>query len=67
MIGNSPADRCNLGTKSHILTDKNGIPISAIISSATKHYINGVTDVLYNMVVKRPMPSAYLQLQKEEK
>ena len=29
--GNSPVDRSKLGTKRHILTDKNGIPLSAVI------------------------------------
>ena len=29
--GNSPVDRSKLGTKRHILTDKNGIPLTAVI------------------------------------
>ena len=36
MTGNNPVDRSKLGTKRHILTDKNGIPLSAVISSS-KH------------------------------
>ncbi len=39
MTGNNPTDRSKLGTKRHILTDKNGIPLSAIISSANTHDI----------------------------
>ena len=35
MTGNNPTDRSKLGTKRHILTDKNGIPLSTIISSAS--------------------------------
>jgi len=38
--GNNPVDRSKLGqVKRHILTDKNGIPISVIITSANKHII----------------------------
>ena len=33
--GNNPIpDRSKLGTKRHILTDKKGIPLSAVISSS---------------------------------
>jgi len=35
------------------LTDKNGIPLSVIISSASTHDINLVTDVVDNAVIKR--------------
>ena len=34
MTGHNPTDRSKLGTKRHILTDKEGIPLSAIITSA---------------------------------
>jgi putative transposase len=51
--GNSPVDRSKLGTKRHILTDKNGIPLSVIISSASTHDINLVTDVVDSAVIKR--------------
>ena len=54
MTGNSPTDRSKLGkVKRHILTDKNGIPLSAVISSASTHDINLVTDVVDNAVIKR--------------
>ena len=33
--GNNPTDRSKLGTKRHILTDKKGIPLSAVITSAS--------------------------------
>ncbi len=43
--GNNPTtDRSKLGTKRHILTDKQGIPLSAVISSAKTHDIKLVTD-----------------------
>ena len=54
MTGNNPTDRIKLGTKRHILTDKKGIPLSAVISSASTHDIKLVTDVVDNRVVKRP-------------
>ena len=54
MTGNNPTDRSKLGTKRHILTDKKGIPLSAVISSANTHDIKLVTDVVDNTVIKRP-------------
>ena len=58
MTGNSPVDRSKLGTKRHILTDKKGIPLSAVISSASTHDIKLVTDVMDNMVIKRSSSSS---------
>ena len=44
MTGNSPVDRSKLGqAKRHILTDKKGIPLSVVISSASTHDIKMVT------------------------
>ena len=55
MTGKNPTDRSKLGrTKRHVLTNKKGILISAVISSASTHDIKLVTDVVYNVVVKRP-------------
>ena len=54
MTGNNPTDRSKLCTKRHILTDKNGIPISVVISSANTHDIKIVTDVVDNRVIKIP-------------
>ena len=45
-VGSSPVDRSKLGTKRHILTDKQGIPLSAVISSASTHDIKAVTKML---------------------
>jgi hypothetical protein len=39
------------------LTDKKGIPLSAVISSASTHDINLATDVVDNAVIKRPKSS----------
>ncbi len=57
MTGSNPTDRSKLGTKRHILTDKNGIPLSVVISSASTHDIKLVTDVMDNMSIKRSSPS----------
>jgi transposase len=59
MTGNSPTDRSKLGTKRHILTDKNGIPLSTVITSANKHDIKAVTDVIDNSVINRPFESSF--------
>ena len=65
MTGSNPTDRGKLGTKRHILTDKNGIPLSAVITSASTHDIKAVTEVIDNAVIKRPT-SIVIQLQKTE-
>jgi hypothetical protein len=60
MTGNNPTtDRSKLGTKRHILTDKNGIPLSVVITSASTHDIKPVIDVIDNSVVKRPILSSF--------
>ena len=59
MTGNNPTDRSKLGTKRHILTDKNGIPLSTVITSANKHDINTVTDVMDDAVINRPFESSF--------
>lgn len=57
MTGHNPVDRSKLGTKRHVLTDKNGIPLSVAITPASTHDIKAVTDVVDNEVVKRPSES----------
>src|SRR6476620_3268520 len=59
MTGSNPTDRSKLGTKRHILTDKKGIPLSAIISSANTHDIKLVTAVVDNVVIRRPPSFKY--------
>ena len=57
MTENNPTDRSKLGrTKRHILTDKKGIPLSAVISFASIHDIKLVTDVVDNRIIKPPLP-----------
>jgi IS5 family transposase len=57
MTENNPVDRSKLGTKRHILTDKQGIPLSTVISSANNHDIKAVTDVIDDVVIKRTFVS----------
>ena len=67
MTGNNPTDRSKLGTKRHILTDKKGIPLSAVISSASTHDIKLVTDVVDNAVIKRPRSTAIITNLKQDR
>ena len=53
MTVSNPTDRGKLGTKRHVLTDKNGIPLSVAITPANTHDIKAVTDGVDNAVVKR--------------
>jgi hypothetical protein len=54
-----------LGTKRHILTDKNGLPLSAaVITSTSTHDIKAVTDVIDNAVLNRPFESIYRKKKK---
>ena len=55
-----------MGTKRHILTDKKGILISAVISSASTYDIKIVINVVNNVVITRPSPS-YKTKKKERK
>ena len=57
MTGHNPTDRSKLGTKRHILIDKEGIPLSTIISSANTHDVQVATDTVDNIVIKRPLLS----------
>ena len=58
MTGNNPTDRSKLGTKRHVLTDKNGIPLSAVMSSANTHDIKLATVVMDNTIIKRSSSSS---------
>jgi transposase len=59
MTGHNPTtDRSKLGkAKRHILTDKKGIPLSVVISSASTHDIKLVTNVVDNAVIHKRPPS----------
>ena len=54
MTGHNPTDRSKLGTKRHILTDKDGIPLSTVITSANTHDVTVAIDTVDSIVIKRP-------------
>jgi putative transposase len=37
LTGPNPTDRGKRGTKRHLLTDKNGMPLSVVITAANTH------------------------------
>jgi putative transposase len=57
MTGHNPTDRGKLGTKRHIVTDKNGIPLSIVITSANTHDVTVAINTVDNMVIKRQSSS----------
>ena len=61
MTGHNPTERRNkLGkTKRHVLTDKKGIPLSVVISSASTNDIKLVTDVIDNRVIHKRLPPLF--------
>jgi transposase len=54
MTGPNPTDRGKLGTKRHVLTDGQGIPLSVVITAANVHDMKAAINTLDNIVVKRP-------------
>ena len=55
MTGHNPTNRrSKLGSKRHIITDKNGIPLSTFITSANTHDVTVATNTIDNIVIKRP-------------
>jgi putative transposase len=59
MTGPNPTDRSKLGTKRHILTDQDGIPLSVVITAANTHDMKAAISVLDNIEVKRPSYKSY--------
>ena len=53
MTGTTPPIEDKLSIKGHILTNKKGITIFVVITSARTLYIKAIIDVLYNSVVKQ--------------
>ena len=54
MTGPNPTDRGKLGTKRHVLTDGQGIPLSVVITAANTHDMKATINTLDNIVVNRP-------------
>jgi putative transposase len=67
MTGHNPTDRGKLGTKRHILTDKNGIPLSIVITSANTHDVTVAIDTVDSMVIKRQSSSSSSSTDRNEK
>jgi hypothetical protein len=67
MTGHNPTDRGKLGTKRHILTDKNGIPLSIFITSANTYDPTVAIDTVDNMVIKRQSSSSSTNRNKKMK
>jgi putative transposase len=57
MTDHNPTDRSKLGSKRHILTDKQGIHLSTFITSANTHDVTVATNTVDNIVIKRPSSS----------
>jgi putative transposase len=66
MTGHNPTDRSKLGSKRHILTDKEGIPLSTIIKSANIHDVTVTTNTIDSIVIKRPSSSKSNHTQKKQ-
>ena len=50
---NNPTDKGKLGTKRHILTDKNGIPLSVVVTSANTHDVTIAIDAVDSIIIER--------------
>ena len=64
MTGHNPTDRSKLGSKRHILTDKNGIPLSTFITSANTHDAIVAIDTVDSIVIKENHHHQHQQYQK---
>ena len=60
MTGHNPTDRSKLGTKRHILTtDKDGIPLSTVITSANTHHdVTIAINTVDSIIIKRQSSSS---------
>ncbi len=58
-------NRSKIGTKRHILTDKNGIRLSAVISPANTHDIDLVIDVIDNVAIKREQIERRIRIRRQ--
>ena len=63
MTGPNPTDRGKLGTKRHVLTDGQGIPLSVVITAANTHDMKAAINTLDNIVIKRPSSKIYRKKQ----
>lgn len=55
--GPDPTNRAKLGTKRHILSDRRGAPLSAVVSAANRNDMKLAEATLDRIVVARPTPT----------
>lgn len=55
--GPNPTDRAKKGTKRHLLTEGNGIPLALVVTGANRNDFKETKNVLDHIVVKRPKPT----------
>ena len=67
MTGSNPTDRSKLGTKRHILTDKDGIPLSTVITSANTHDVTVAIDTVDSIIIKRPSSKSITKYRNKNK
>lgn len=56
--GPNPTDRARKGTKRHILSDGNSVPLSVVVTGANRNDFKETKNVLKNIVTKRPAVTA---------
>ncbi len=54
--GKDPTNRGKLGTKRHVLSDANGIPLAVTLSGANRHDMKCFGPTLDAMIIGRPSP-----------
>src|SRR5512145_1222421 len=67
MTGHNPTDRSKLGSKRHILVDKEGIPLSTFITSANTHDATVAIHTVDRMVIKRRQSYKLIDRNKRKK
>ena len=55
--GPNPTDRAKKGTKRHVLTEGNGMPIALVATGANRVDFKETKNVLDNIVIARPQPT----------
>lgn len=59
--GANPTDRGKSGSKRHLLSDGNGIPLAVVLSGANRHDMKKLADLLDAKVVDAPSPQTVEQ------
>jgi len=67
MTRHNPTDRSKLGSKRHILGDKEGIPLSTFITSANTHDASVAINTVDSMVIKRRQSYKLIDRNKRKK